>query len=425
MSIQILIGTQWGDEGKGKIIDLLSEKKDVVARCQGGANAGHTLVTNDKKFVLHLVPSGILYPETLCVMGNGMVIDPTALLEEITMLDSENISVANRLFISDRAHLIMPYHKVLDTASEGRKTNLIGTTGRGIGPAYIDKANRTGLRMGDLLNENTFKEKLSQNIKTVNNVLDKVYNLDKLDEKEITHESLEVSKQIKQYIVNTSDYLNQAIKEGKNILIEGAQGNLLDLDHGTYPFVTSSNSTAGGACTGLGVGPTHISSVLGVIKAYTTRVGEGPFPTELLDETGEKIRKLGSEFGATTGRPRRCGWFDVVLAKYAAQVNGISELALTKLDVLDNFEEIKICVGYKYNNDTITSFPADIEILKKCEPIYKTFTGWQQSTSNIRDYNDLPANTKTYIEAVSKLIDTKFSIISVGPDRKQTLFTKE
>ncbi len=425
MSIQILIGAQWGDEGKGKIIDLLSEKMDIVARCQGGANAGHTLVTNDKKFVMHLVPSGILYPQTTCMMGNGMVIDPIALMEELTMLDSEGISFANRLFISDRAHLIMPYHKVLDTASESKKANLIGTTGRGIGPAYIDKANRNGLRMGDLLNEDTFKEKLSQNIKTVNNVLDKVYGLDKLDEKEIIDESLEVSKKIKQYIINTSDYINQAIKEKKNILIEGAQGNLLDLDHGTYPFVTSSNSTAGGACTGLGVGPTHINSVLGVIKAYTTRVGEGPFPTELLDETGEKIRKLGSEFGATTGRPRRCGWFDLVLAKYAVQVNGISELALTKLDVLDNFEEIKICVGYKYNGNTITSFPADIEILKKCEPIYKTFAGWQQPTSDIRNYNDLPTNTKIYIEALSQLVDTRFSIISVGPDRKQTLFTRD
>jgi adenylosuccinate synthase len=357
MSVEIILGAQWGDEGKGKIVDYLSENADYVARYQGGANAGHTIIVDGREFVLHLVPSGILNPDCVCMLGNGLVIDPVALLDEIRLLEDNGISIKDRLFISPKAHLIMPYHKMLDGASEkayGEKA--IGTTGRGIGPAYVDKANRRGVRIVDLLNREHFEKVLRENLAEKNNLLKKIYGQNPLSVDAVVEEYLAFDQKIDPYIRDVSRLLNNAIKEDKNVLIEGAQGTLLDLDHGTYPYVTSSNPIAGGACTGLGIGPTRIDKVTGVIKAYTTRVGNGPFPTELNDADGEKLRSVGSEFGATTGRSRRCGWFDGVLARYAAAVNGIDAFIVTKLDVLDTFEEIKICTSYETPDKTTTHF---------------------------------------------------------------------
>ncbi|HAW07589.1 MAG TPA: adenylosuccinate synthase, partial [Bacteroidetes bacterium] len=349
MPVTVILGTQWGDEGKGKIVDLLSDKYDIVARYQGGANAGHTVVINGKKFILHLIPSGILHPNTVCIIGNGTVIDPDALISEINTLEQEGIKVRDRLLISHKAHLIMPYHKLLDTISESTLSQkAIGTTGRGIGPAYIDKFTRVGIRIVDLLNLDTFTEKLRFNINEKNNLLRKLYQTNELNIDEIIHKYLEFDKIIDPYIKDTTTYLNQAIADGKSILAEGAQGAMLDVDHGTYPFVTSSNPTVGGACTGLGIPPTSINRIIGVVKAYSTRVGNGPFPTEQFDENGEQLRKIGDEFGSTTGRPRRCGWLDLFALKYSAMINGFKEIALTKIDVLENFETIKVCTGYNY-----------------------------------------------------------------------------
>ncbi|MCH8020704.1 adenylosuccinate synthase, partial [candidate division KSB1 bacterium] len=344
MSVKIIVGAQWGDEGKGKIVDLLSEQVDIVARYQGGANAGHTIVIDGEQYILHLVPSGILHENTICVIGNGVVIDPLALLEEIEFLKSKGISVDGRLWISHRAHLIMPYHKLLDQAKESKDADRkIGTTGRGIGPAYVDKVNRMGIRIVDLLDRDTLKNKLRTNIKEKNEILKKIYEEKEIDVDEIINEYLEFDKKIDPYIKDVSTFLNESLKDGKQILLEGAQGTLLDIDFGTYPYVTSSNPTSGGACAGVGIGPTKIESVLGVIKAYTTRVGMGPFPTEIGDEEDFDLRDLGGEYGATTGRPRRCGWFDAVIANFAVQVNGLDSFALTKRDILDSLEEIKIC----------------------------------------------------------------------------------
>lgn len=421
MSVKIVVGAQWGDEGKGKIVDLLSDSVDIVARYQGGANAGHTIVIEGKKFVLHLIPSGILQQDVQCVIGNGVVIDPVALMEEIAMLEGFGISIKDRLFISHKAHLIMPYHKMLDKARESQASAAIGTTGRGIGPAYIDKFSRSGIRIVDLLDRQIFEEKLRANIEEKNTVLKKIYDHEELAIESIISEYLDFDIKIDPYIKDTTLLLNQAISEGKSVLLEGAQGALLDVDHGTYPFVTSSNPTSGGACTGLGVPPTSIDSVIGVVKAYTTRVGNGPFPTELHDEMGEELRRIGAEFGATTGRPRRCGWLDGVALRYSVMINGIDTIALTKLDVLDNVKSIGICTGYEVDGKMLRSFPANVQDLAKVKPHYEFHEGWNCSLAGIKQYNDLPKAAKDYISAIEQIAGAKVGIVSLSPDRADTI----
>lgn len=421
MQVTVLVGSQWGDEGKGKIVDILSENYDIVVRYQGGANAGHTVTIGDKQYILHLIPSGILREGVICVIGNGVVIDPNALLTEIDLLKKHGISVDGRLYISHNAHLIMPYHKLLDSISENNG-NKIGTTGRGIGPCYIDKYARKGIKIVDLLNKKVLEQKIRENLKEKNNLLKKIYNHAELDVEEIIKEYVDFDKAIDKYVKDVPAYLNQAIAEGKSILLEGAQGALLDVDHGTYPYVTSSSPTSGGACTGTGIPPTKISLVIGIVKAYTTRVGFGPFPTELTDETGEKLRTIGSEYGATTGRPRRCGWFDAFLVRYSALINGIEEAAITKLDVLSSFNEIKICTGYKLNGKILKSFPTDVQRLSEVEPVYESFKGWNTDISKARSYSDLPAEAKEYLEFIANHTGIKITIVSVGPEREQTFF---
>ncbi len=423
MPVTVILGTQWGDEGKGKIVDLLSDKYDIVARYQGGANAGHTVVINGKKFILHLIPSGILHPNTVCIIGNGTVIDPDALISEINTLEQEGIEVRDRLLISHKAHLIMPYHKLLDTISESTLSQkAIGTTGRGIGPAYIDKFTRVGIRIVDLLNLDTFTEKLRFNINEKNNLLRKLYQTNELNIDEIIHKYLEFDKIIDPYIKDTTTYLNQAIADGKSILAEGAQGAMLDVDHGTYPFVTSSNPTVGGACTGLGIPPTSINRIIGVVKAYSTRVGNGPFPTEQFDENGEQLRKIGDEFGSTTGRPRRCGWLDLFALKYSAMINGFKEIALTKIDVLENFETIKVCTGYNYQGKELKNFPADNQTLENVECQYTDLPSWGPVAKNISKYADLPSAMKQYIEFIEDYLGSKICLISTGPGRDEVIY---
>jgi adenylosuccinate synthase len=431
MPVQIIVGAQWGDEGKGKIVDHLSENVDIVARYQGGANAGHTVVIptitpngiTSKEYVLHLIPSGIFHKHVTCVIGNGVVLDPVALMAEIGQLHELGIDVKGRLLISHNAHLIMPYHKLLDSIREQGEEK-IGTTGRGIGPAYIDKYTRTGIRVVDLLDRDTLGKKLKRNIEENNRLFSKVYHSKELDVDAIIHEYQEFDKMIDEYVTDTSLYLHSALKKKKKILAEGAQGALLDVDHGTYPFVTSSNPTSGGACTGLGIPPTAIQSVVGVVKAYSTRVGNGPFPTELNDETGERLRKTGGEFGATTGRPRRCGWLDIVSLQYSLRINGIQKIAMTKLDVLDQFEEIKVCVGYMVGEKKVRNFPTDLRMLELAQPQYRTFKGWKTTTSGIRSYGKLPALARSYIEAIASLLQTKVWMVSVGARRDQTLIAR-
>ncbi len=421
MRVTVLVGSQWGDEGKGKIVDILSENYDIVTRYQGGANAGHTVTIGEKQYILHLIPSGILRENVICVIGNGVVIDPNALLDEIELLRKNGINVDGRLFISHNAHLIMPYHKLLDNISENNG-NKIGTTGRGIGPCYIDKYARKGIKIVDLLNKQVLEEKIRENLKEKNNLLKKIYDHEELDVEEIIKEYVEFDKIIDKYVKDVPAYLNHAIAEGKSILLEGAQGALLDVDHGTYPYVTSSSPTSGGACTGTGIPPTKINLVFGIVKAYTTRVGFGPFPTELEDETGESLRKIGAEYGATTGRPRRCGWFDAFLVKYSAMVNGIEEAAITKLDVLGSFSEIKICTGYELDGKMLKSYPTDVQRLSRVKPCYKTFKGWNSDISKCRSYSDLPSEAKEYLEFIANHTGIKITIVSVGPKRTQTFF---
>jgi adenylosuccinate synthase len=422
MSVTVLVGSQWGDEGKGKIVDILSEKYDIVTRYQGGANAGHTVEIDDKQFILHLIPSGILRKNVICVIGNGVVIDPTALLDEIALLEKNNIKVDGRLFISHNAHLIMPYHKLLDSISE-QGNNKIGTTGRGIGPCYIDKFARKGIKIVDLLNKKVLEEKIRANLEEKNKILEKIYDNKGLDVEEIIEKYLAFDKAIDKYIKDVPAFLNEAINDGKSILLEGAQGALLDVDHGTYPFVTSSSPTSGGACTGTGIPPTKIDNVIGIVKAYTTRVGNGPFPTELLDADGEKLRKIGSEYGATTGRPRRCGWFDAPLVKYSAMINGIDSVAITKLDVLSSFEEIKVCTSYKIDGKAIKSYPTDVDRLSQAVPVYESIPGWKTDISNCLCFEELPDKTKNYLNFISSKAGIKIDIISVGPKRKQTFYS--
>lgn len=423
MSVEMIVGAQWGDEGKGKLVDLLSENVDFVARCQGGSNAGHSIYIDDEKYVLHLVPSGILHPHTICLIGNGVVIDPTILLEEIKFLESKGIDVRERLFISAQAHLVLPFHKKLDCILEASSGAMkIGTTGRGIGPAYSDKMNRINLRVEDFLHREIFEQKYTLRLTEIRKRYPELAETEAADFSEIIEADLQRGQEIVPLIRDVSLELNRAIDARKKVLIEGAQGTLLDIDLGTYPFVTSSNSVSGGACTGLGIGPTKIDRVLGVIKAYTTRVGMGPFPTELTDDLGAQLRQIGREFGATTGRPRRCGWFDVLVARYAARVNGIEAFAMTKLDVLDSFAEIKICTGYRFGNAVLTEFPTDITVLNACTPIYESFPGWQESIRHLTTYAGLPSQAKAYIARLEALCQIKFTIISVGPDRKNTIF---
>lgn len=422
MRVSVLVGSQWGDEGKGKIVDLFSEQFDIVARYQGGANAGHTVEIGDKKYVLHLIPSGILREGVTCVIGNGVVIDPVALLEEIAFLESHGITVKGRLFISHNAHLIMPYHKLLDSISESGARK-IGTTGRGIGPCYIDKFARKGIKIIDLLSPEVLKEKIRLNLDEKNALLRQVYHVEELDEETIIRQYLEFDKQIDIYVKDVPAFLNAAIAEGKSILLEGAQGALLDVDHGTYPYVTSSHPTSGGACTGTGIPPNKITDVIGIVKAYTTRVGEGPFPTELLDDTGELLRKEGNEFGATTGRPRRCGWFDAFLVRYSALINGINTVALTKLDVLSCLDEIKVCTGYEYEGKSLKSFPTDYQRLRGVTPLYDTLPGWKSDISSCTSFEALPENAKAYIRYIAKAAGIKITTISVGPRRDSTFFT--
>jgi adenylosuccinate synthase len=419
MSVTVLVGSQWGDEGKGKIVDILSEKFDIVARYQGGANAGHTVEIGEKQYILHLIPSGILREGVKCVIGNGVVIDPQALLDEIKLLEDNGINVEGRLFISHNAHLIMPYHKLFDSINESGK-NKIGTTGRGIGPCYIDKFDRKGIRIVDLLNRNVLEKKLRQNVEEKNILLKKLYDDKGFDIAEIIKEYISFDEAIDSYVTDVPLLLNDAIKDGKNILLEGAQGTLLDVDHGTYPFVTSSNPTSGGASTGSGIPPNKIDNVFGIVKAYTTRVGNGPFPTELTDEDGEKLRKVGAEFGATTGRPRRCGWFDAFLVRYSAMINGIDTVAVTKLDVLSVFEKINVCVGYKLNGKLLKSFPSDVDRLSSVTPVYETVDGWMVDISECKTYDELPQKTKEYLKFISNQANIKIEIVSVGPKRKQT-----
>ncbi len=423
MPVTVVVGAQWGDEGKGKIVDLLSNEMDIVARYQGGANAGHTVVYDDKEIILHQIPTGILQPNTQCIIGSGVVIDPEGLMDEIELLRNEGINVSKRLFISHKAHLIMPYHKLLDQIGEERNgERKIGTTGRGIGPAYVDKYSRTGIRIVDLLDSQFLTDKLQRNIGEKNRWLKRMYDRDELDPDKIIREYLDFDRKIDEYITDTSLLINQSIKNGENILLEGAQGTLLDIDFGTYPYVTSSHPISGGACVGLGIGPSKIDKVLGILKAYTTRVGYGPFPTEFDVEFGEHIRKLGAEFGATTGRPRRCGWLDIVIAKYAARINGIDTFALTKLDVLDTLDTVKICTHYKYKNKIIEHFPSENKILNAAVPVYEEHPGWCEPTSGFRTIDELPANARNYLDRIEELTEVPFEILSVGSDRKKTIF---
>ncbi len=426
MPVIVIVGAQWGDEGKGKIVDVLTEKADIVARYQGGHNAGHTVVINNRKFVLHLIPSGILHKNTVCIIGNGVVVEPQALIKEITDLRKRGIKVSGNLLISRNAHLIMPYHLALDSAGEKTKgKKCIGTTGRGIGPTYVDKMARTGIRVGDLLSPGVFQEKLRTNLKNINFLLKNLYKMPAFNVKKIYDEYMGHARALHKYIADTDTIINAAITGNKNLLLEGAQGTLLDIDHGTYPYVTSSNSIAGGACTGLGIGPTMITGVVGIVKAYTTRVGSGPFPTELTDAVGRMMREKGGEFGATTGRPRRCGWLDMVILRHSAAVNGFSGIVITKLDILDGLDTIKICTSYRYKGKTLTDMPKDLAILENCTPVYKEFKGWEESTEGTTEFGKLPAQARAYIKEIEKLIGVNVVIISTGQKRDELIMLKE
>lgn len=414
----VIVGTQWGDEGKGKVVDLLTPHFDLVARYQGGHNAGHTVIVGDKKFILRLMPSGILHPNKVCVIGNGMVIDPEALMQEIGELRSVGIETEGRLFVSDRANLILPYHRASDRASEeARGEERVGTTLRGIGPAYEDKIGRRALRACDLQDIEAFKKRALDNAARVGSSLG-------TEMVEAQYESyFQSAERMAGMVRNTSYLLNNAVKAGKRILLEGAQGTMLDIDHGTFPYVTSSNSTAGGATTGTGLAPSRITGVLGISKAYTTRVGGGPFPTELKDEMGDFLRKKGHEFGSVTGRPRRTGWFDAVVVRYSVMINGIDAIALTKLDVLDALAEIKVCVGYRYNGEVMEEIPASAAVMSRVEPVYKTVSGWQQNTSGLSDFDSLPQRARDYIKILEDLVECPVGLISTGPERDETIIS--
>ncbi|MFP4457586.1 MAG: adenylosuccinate synthase [Clostridia bacterium] len=423
MPAVVVLGTQWGDEGKGKITDYLASKANIVARYQGGNNAGHTIVIDNKKYALHLIPSGIFYDNKDCVMANGMVIDPRVLVDEIEYLKNAGFSVEN-LKISNRAHVILPYHNLLDKLQEeARGENAIGTTIKGIGPAYTDKAVRSGIRICDLIEPDTFAKKLKIEIKNKNEIITKIYNSQPVSFEDIYNEYIELAKRIQKHVVDTSKFLNENLEDGKNVLFEGAQGTMLDYDHGTYPYVTSSNPI--GYCTGSGVGPKYIQEVIGVAKAYTSRVGSGVFPTELFNKIGEQIREIGNEYGTTTGRPRRVGWFDAVVVKHATRVAGVTGLVVNSLDVLSGLEFVKICIGYEYEGKLLTEYPASEKILNKCKPIYKQLPGWSEDITGIKSYSELPDNTKDYLKEIEELVGIPVKMFSFGPNRSQTINLKE
>jgi len=418
----VVVGTQWGDEGKGKIVDILARDADVVVRYQGGSNAGHTVINERGAFIFHLIPSGILYRGKLCVIGNGVVVDPAALIEEMDHLQSKGVRFGKNFAISERAHLILPYHKAIDKASEQSKgARRIGTTGRGIGPSYADKMARIGIRMGDLLNPQVFRNKLEENLVEINWFLEQLYKVDRFEVDKVFQQYMGFAERLRSYITNGATLLNKVIDAGKTVLFEGAQGTHLDVDLGTYPYVTSSSATAGGAAVGTGVGPTKIDAVMGVVKAYTTRVGSGPFPTELTDDVGGGLQERGKEFGATTGRARRCGWFDGVVVRYATMVNGMTSLAVTKLDVLDGCKELKLCTGYRYTGRIFRDMPADPQALTQCEPVYRTFKGWRVPTTGMTNYTRLPSEAKRYLRAIEDLAESPIDMISTGSKRDETI----
>lgn len=422
----VIVGMQWGDEGKGKIVDLLTEYADVVVRFQGGNNAGHTVVVGQETIVLHLIPSGALYPDKTCVIGNGVVVDPQVLLQEIDELRKRGHFLDDRqLLISEDAHLIMPYHRRIDVARERMKgEGKIGTTGRGIGPAYEDKAAREGIRFGDLLDDQIFRGKLETILSAKNHYLDTCLKDRGFDLEAMFREYKGYGERLKKFAGNISFFIDREIKQGRQILFEGAQGTHLDVDHGTYPFVTSSNTVAGGACTGAGVGPTKITEVIGVSKAYTTRVGEGPFPTELKDAVGEKIRERGREFGATTGRPRRCGWLDIPLLKDSIRLNGLTGIALTKMDVLGEFDTVRICTAYQHRGRRIEEVPSQIQALKECEPVYEDHPGWKAELRHVRSFQDLPPKAQDYVRRIEELTETEVALVSVGEKRAETILRR-
>ncbi len=425
MANVVVIGAQWGDEGKGKITDLLSRSADVVVRYQGGVNAGHTIVVDEKVLKLHLIPSGILYPETICLIGSGTVVDPKVMIREIEMLLENDIDISG-LKLASTAHVTMPYHRLIDQAMEDRRGDQkIGTTGRGIGPTYSDKAQRNGIRVIDLLDEKKLKERLKIPLAEKNNVLEKIYGKEAIQEDKVIEEYLKYGERLRPHIVDCTRIIHQAARNKKNILFEGAQGTLLDLDHGTYPYVTSSNPVSGGACIGAGVGPTLIDRVIGVAKAYTTRVGEGPFPTELQGEINDQLCDRGGEYGTTTGRRRRCGWFDGVIGKYAVQVNGLDCLAITKLDVLDELDEIKVCVAYELDGKRIEYFPSSAEDFSRCKPIFETLKGWKSSTANCRTLEQLPLSAMAYLRFLAELMEVPIAIVSLGASRDQTIVVED
>lgn len=418
----VVVGSQWGDEGKAKVIDVLAEDADIVIRFQGGANAGHTVVVGEQEFVFHLIPSAIMRPGKICIIGNGVVLDPIQLLKEIEEIESRGFAVRGRLWIAENVQIVMPWHVALDKLKETRAgAQAIGTTGRGIGPAYIDKVARSGIRACDLLDEAALRAAIDRVLPEKNLLIEKIYEAEPLDGAKIAAEYFAYGQRLKEFLANVSLFLDKSRREGKKLLFEGAQGTILDVDHGTYPYVTSSNTVAGSACCGSGVGPTAIQDVIGVVKAYTTRVGNGPFPTELLDEMGDKIRQMGGEFGATTGRARRCGWFDAMVVRKAVRVNGITGLAITKLDVLDELDELRICVGYRMDGVDLEDLPPQISDLSKVEPVYETLPGWRTSTKNARTWEDIPAPARSYLERLSELSGVPIALVSIGPRRDQAI----
>ncbi len=421
MPNRVIVGAQWGDEGKAKVVDYLTEDADFVIRFQGGANAGHTVEVGDQKFVFHLLPSGLMHPEKVCVIGNGVVLDPAQLLLEIEEVRSKGIEARGRLWLSEAAQVVLPTHKLLDQFKErAAGKDAIGTTGRGIGPAYYDKVNRCGIRVGDLL-EDGLRERLESTLAVHNEIITRLYGADPVSVEAVFAEYRSLGERLRPYIADCVALLGAALKQGKGLLFEGAQGTILDVDHGTYPFVTSSNTVAGAACVGSGVGPTAVQQTIGVVKAYTTRVGNGPFPTEIAGVMGAELRRIGNEYGATTGRERRCGWFDAVVARRAALVNGLTHLAVTKLDVLDTFHEIQVCVAYRIDGERVEHFPASIARLERVEPIYETLPGWNADTTEILRLEDLPANARAYLNRLSELVDVPVGLLSVGPKRHQTI----
>ena len=421
MAVRVVVGTQWGDEGKGKYIDMLAKDSDLVVRYSGGNNAGHTIVADGVKYAMHLIPSGILHKDKICIIGNGVVVDPAVLLKEMGELAQKGIRT-DRLLISDRAHVILPYHRLLDELQEGQRgSGNLGTTKRGIGPAYSDKAERCGIRMCDFIDKEQFESKVRENLLIKNQIIEKVYGGKGLDADAIIEEYGRYAELLKEYVTDVNSIIGDAITEGRNILLEGAQATFLDLDFGTYPFVTSSNPVAGGVCTGAGIGPTYINEIYGVLKAYTSRVGTGPFPTEQNNEIGDTIRELGWEYGTTTGRPRRCGWLDTVMIRYAARINGLTALAVNHVDTIGKLGKVKLCTAYRKDGAVIRHFPASLKELARCEPIYEEFDGWEEDISSMRKLDGLPANARKYLKRIEELAGVRVALIGVGKDREQTI----